>query len=285
MEQMPQAWFVNLGIKIYNLPKVAVRIFGFDIYWYAVLITFGIAMGLFYAVREAKRTGQNPEDYIDFFFVAFICAYIGARLYFVIFAWDNYKHDLISIFAVRSGGLAIYGGVIGGVLAAYFYGKHKKINFGILADTAAPGLILGQAIGRWGNFFNREVFGGYTESLFALRYKVSEVNIIPASVAEKIINISGVDYIQVQPTFLYESLWNILIFILLNILKKHKKFDGEILLFYFVGYGIGRFFIEGIRTDQLFLFGTTIPVSQLLSAMLLIFSAVFIFIKRKQKTV
>lgn len=284
MDNYPEAWFVNLGIKINTLPRVAIDIFGFEIYWYAIMITIGIGAGILYAYYEAKRTGQDPETYIDFFFYAFISAIVGARLYYVIFAWDIYKDDLISIFNTRGGGLAIYGGVIGGVLAALIYTKIKKLNFFQLADTAAPALIIGQVIGRWGNFFNREAFGTFTDSLFALRYKVSEVGNIPESVFEKIINFEGVQYIQVHPTFLYESLWNLGIFIILNILKKHKRFEGEVFLMYFAGYGIGRFFIEGLRTDQLILFGTGLAVSQVLSAILVIAAVIAIFYLRKRSS-
>jgi len=284
MENYPDAWFVNLGIKINNLPRVAIDIFGFEIYWYAIIITIGIGIGILYAYHEAKRTGQDPETYIDFFFYAFISAIVGARLYYVIFSWDIYKDDLIKIFNTRGGGLAIYGGVIGGVLAAFVYSKVKKLNFFQIADTAAPALIIGQAIGRWGNFLNKEAYGTFTDSLFALRYKVSGDMYIPQSVFEKIINFEGIQYIQVHPTFLYESIWNLGVFIMLNILKKHKRFEGEVFLMYFVGYGIGRFFIEGLRTDQLIFFGTGLAVSQILSAVLVIISIVAIFYLRKRST-
>ncbi|MDR2899501.1 MAG: prolipoprotein diacylglyceryl transferase [Clostridiales bacterium] len=283
METMPQAWFVNLGLKIYNLPRVAVNIFGFEIYWYAIIICMGIVAGLTYAVLEAKRTGQDPDIYLDFFFVAFIMALAGARLYYVIFNFGLYKDNLIDILNIRAGGLAVYGGVIGGVIAAVIYTRRKNLNFWLLADTAAPAFILGQFIGRWANFVNREAFGGYTDSLFALRYLASEVNNIPAQVYEHMVLVDGVNYIQVQPTFLYESFFCLIVFIILNILKRSKTFDGEVLLLYLTGYGTVRFFIESMRTDQLMLFGTSVPVSMLVSAILVIFTGSALIYKYTEK--
>jgi len=276
MEVMPQAWFVNLDIKINNLPKVFLNFLGVDIYWYAIIICFGIIAGILYAMYEARRTDQDPDDYIDFFFLAFVMAIVGARLYYVVFNWQLYANDMASIFNLRSGGLAIYGGILGGILAAVIFAKRMNKSFWLLADTAAPALILGQAIGRWANFFNREAFGGYTESLFALRYKAVNVIYIPQDIFEKMMNINGVDYIQVQPTFLYESVLNLSLFILLNILKHRKSFDGEVFWAYLLGYGVIRFFIEGMRTDQLMFFGTGIPVSQALSIILAVLSTVMI---------
>jgi len=272
----PDIWFPNLGIKINHLSRVAVTIFGVDIYWYAVLIVSGMILAVFLAQHEAKRTGQDPELYWDFAVTAILCSVICARIYYVVFSWDYYKNNLIKIFAIREGGLAIYGGVIGGMITAYVYCKVKKIKFGLLADTAAPSLILGQIIGRWGNFFNREAFGGYTNSLFAMRYKVSQISNIPNTVFDKKILIDGVEYVQVQPTFLYESCWNLAVFIFLLWLKRRKKFDGEIILFYLLGYSLGRVWIEGLRTDQLLIGSTGIAVSQLLSAVLIVISTILI---------
>ena len=283
MEVMPQAWFVNLGIKINNLPKVFVNFLGFEIYWYAIIICIGMIMGILYACHEAKRTGQNPDDYIDFFFLGFLFAIVGARLYYVVFNWQLYENNLAGIFNLRNGGLAVYGGVLGGILAAVIYTKRMGKSFWLLVDTAAPAFVLGQVIGRWANFFNREAFGGYTESLFALRYKAVNVLYIPDSVFEKMMNINGVDYIQVHPTFLYESAFNLILFILLNIWKHKKGFDGEIFWGYLLGYGIIRFFVEGMRTDQLIFFGTGIPVSQGLSIVLAVMAAAMIVKNRSGK--
>lgn len=268
----PEIWFPNLGIKIQHLNRVAIDIFGLDIYWYAIIIVTGMVLALFLAQHEAKRTNQNPDIYWDFSIYAIIVAVVFARLYYVIFSWDSYKDNLIKIFATREGGLAIYGGIIGGVLTAVVFCKLKKIKLGVLADVAAPSLLLGQIIGRWGNFVNREAFGGYTDSLFALRYRADQVSNIPTSVFDKKILYNGVEYIQVQPTFLYESVWNLAVFVLLMIYKKHKKFDGEIFLLYMLGYSMGRVWIEGLRTDQLILGSTNIAISQLLSVFLIVIS-------------
>lgn len=276
----PEIWFPNLGIKIQHLSRVAITIFNIDIYWYAIIIVTGILCGLLLAQHEAKRTNQNPDIYWDFTIIAIFVSVICARLYYVIFSWDSYKNNLIKIFAIREGGLAIYGGIIGGVITAIIFCKLRNIKLGVLADVAAPSLLLGQIIGRWGNFVNREAFGGYTDSLFALRYKLEQVSNVPPSVFDKKILYNGVEYIQVQPTFLYESLWNLIIFILLMFYKKEKKFDGEIFILYLLGYSLGRVWIEGLRTDQLMLGSTSIAVSQLLSAILIVITIILLIYKR-----
>ncbi|MDR1537953.1 MAG: prolipoprotein diacylglyceryl transferase [Clostridiales bacterium] len=278
--QAPEISFPNLGLEIYRLPKEAFTIAGFSIYWYSIFIVLGVAAGALLAVAEAKRIGQNPEIYMDFLFYVLITSLIGARLYYVVFSWDNYKDNLLKIFAFREGGLAIYGGVIAALLTAIIYTRIKKLEFWKFADVCGPCLVMGQAIGRWGNFFNREVFGHYTDSLLAMRYLKDTVSVIPPSVLENIVIENGSQYIQVQPTFLYESLWNLFVFFILTWLKRHKKMDGEVILGYFFGYGIGRFIIEGIRTDQLPLFGTGLPVSQVLSAVLVIGSAAVFAMRR-----
>jgi phosphatidylglycerol:prolipoprotein diacylglycerol transferase len=211
-----------------------------------------------------------------------ITSIIGARLYYVIFSLDSYKDNFLRIFNIREGGLAIYGGVIAAFITGIVYTRIKKLAFWPFADVCAPCLILGQAVGRWGNFFNREVFGHYTDSLFAMRYLADQVPVIPASVQANLVLVGDIQYIQVQPAFLYESVWNLLVFGFLTYYKHHKKCDGEIVLLYLIGYGIGRFIIEGIRTDQLMLFGTGIPISQLLSAILVIAAAIVFVIRRRQ---
>ena len=152
---MPEIWFPNLGIEIDHLSRTAFTVFGQDIYWYGIFIGLGVILGVLLALHEAKRTGQNPDTYLDFIIYAMIIAIIGARLYYVIFSWDFYSQHPEKIFAIREGGLAIYGGIIGGVLTAIVYSRVKKKNFWVMADTMAPSLILGQMLGRWGNFFNK----------------------------------------------------------------------------------------------------------------------------------
>ena len=263
--------FPNLGIYLENVPK-GFYIFDFYIALYGVIIGIGVLARILMAVHNAKVTGQNPDTYWDFACYAIIFSIIGARLYFVAFEWDQYKNDLLSIFNTRKGGMAIYGAVIGAFITLFVYCKVKKLNPFQLGDTGVVGLILGQAIGRWGNFTNREVFGEYTDNLLAMRLPIEAVRSrdISESIAAHITE--GVNYIQVHPTFLYESLWNLLVLGSMLLYHKHKKFHGEICLLYFGGYGLGRFFIEGIRTDTLFVPGTQIAVSQLLSLVMVLFA-------------
>jgi phosphatidylglycerol:prolipoprotein diacylglycerol transferase len=230
----------------------------------------------------AKKTGWDPNIIWDISIWLIIFAIIGARLYYVIFFWDAYKDNPLQIFNLRAGGLAIYGGIIACVIVVFVYCKVKKVNPFRLLDTAAYGLVLGQIIGRWGNFFNREVFGGYTDSLLAMRLPVAMVRSrdITEAVASHIAQ--GTNYIQVHPTFLYEGLWNLGLLILMLLWTGHKKFEGEITLLYFFGYGIGRAWIEYIRTDQLYITGTKIPVSIVVSVIMIVFSVLMDIYTRKR---
>lgn len=261
--------FPHLGIAISSLPK-GITIGGFTIAFYGIIIACGMVGGLLLARWQAKRTGQNPELYMDFAIWGIIFAILGARLYYVAFSWDSYKDNLWQVFNIRGGGMAIYGGVIAAVITAIVFCRRKQYKFSLFADTAVVGLILGQIIGRYGNFMNREAFGEYTDSLFAMRLKVSQVSSsnITDIMRDNMTTIDGTSYIQVHPTFLYESAWNLMVLILMLVYTKHKKFDGEIFLIYLVGYGIGRTWIEGLRTDQLQIGSSGIAVSQVLSAVL-----------------
>lgn len=276
--------FPNLGIYLENVGK-SIEVFGFEIAFYGIIIGIGVMAGILMAAREAKRTGQNPETYYDLALYAVVLSVIGARVYYVVFSWDQYKNDLLSVFNIRQGGLAIYGGVIAAVITVYVYGRVKKISFAKLADTAVLGLILGQIIGRWGNFFNREAFGEYTNNLFAMRLPLDAVRSsdVTELMMEHVEMLEGTAYIQVHPTFLYESLWNLGVLLFLLWWRKHKKFEGEVFLLYLFGYGVGRFWIEGLRTDQLLIPGAGLPVSQVLAAVLVVISAVTIFILRRKK--
>ena len=255
--------FPNLGIYLTNVPKT-IMIGNFGIALYGVVIAIGMILGLTLSSRIAKKSGEDPDVIWDLAAPLIIFSIIGARIYYVIFMWDFYKDDPIQILNIRGGGLAIYGGIIAGVITLYIYCKVKKKKFPLILDTVMYGLLVGQILGRWGNFFNREVFGEYTDSLLAMRLPVSMVRerdispLIAAHMTE------GTNYIQVHPTFLYEGMWNLAVLVFLLLYLKHKKFDGEIALFYFAGYGIGRAWIESIRTDQLYIAGTTIPVSMVL---------------------
>ncbi|MBO5485845.1 MAG: prolipoprotein diacylglyceryl transferase [Eubacterium sp.] len=261
--------FPHLGIYFTNLPK-GITVGGFTIAYYGVIIALGMIGGLFLARWQAKRTGQNPELYMDYALYGILFAVIGARLYYVAFSWDTYKNNLWQIFNIRGGGMAIYGGVIAAVITAIVFCRIKKYKFSLFADTAVVGLILGQIVGRYGNFMNREAFGEYTDSLFAMRLKENQVSAsnITDPMWANMEYIDGPGYIQVHPTFLYESVWNLIVLIIMLLRTKRKAFDGEIFLIYIVGYGVGRCWIEGLRTDQLQIGGTGIAVSQVLSALL-----------------
>ena len=275
--------FPNLGIHLEDVGKT-VTVFNFDIAYYGIVIGIGIVAGLAIAMWQARRTGQNPEDYIDLAMYAVIFGIIGARIYYVAFSWDMYKDDLLSVLNIHEGGLAIYGGVIAAVITVFIFAKLKNLSPFLLLDTAGLGLVTGQMIGRWGNFFNREVFGEYTDSLLAMRLPVDAVR--SSDISEAMWNhletVKGVNYIQVHPTFLYESLWCLMVLLLMILYGRYKKFDGEVFLFYLAGYGVGRFWIEGIRTDQLLLPVVGLPVSQVLSGVLIVVSVVWIILGRRK---
>lgn len=264
--------FPNLGIYLKDVPR-SFSLFGFNIYFYGLIIGIGVIAGILMAAHVAKISGQNPDTYWDFAIYAVICSVIGARIYYVVFSWDEFKGNPLRIFNIRQGGLAIYGAVIAAFITLFVYTKVKKQNALLMGDTAMAGLILGQAIGRWGNFMNREVFGDFYDGLLSMQLPISAVR-DSGDITETIWNNipEGANYINVHPTFLYESLWNLLVFTMILLWRKHKKFDGELCLLYFAGYGLGRFIIEGIRTDTLFIPGTSIPVSQALSLVMVVFA-------------
>ena len=273
--------FPNIGIHLKSVGD-HITIFGFDIAFYGMIIGLGILTGLLIAAAEAKRSGQNPEDYFDLAIYAVIFSIIGARLYYVAFSWDMYKDDLLSILNIRQGGLAIYGGVIAAVITVFVFARVKKMSATLILDTAGLGLVAGQMIGRWGNFFIREAFGEYTNSFLAMRLPVDAVrgSDITELMRKNMETVKGVSYIQVHPTFLYESLWCLMVLIIMLIYRKHKKFNGEVFLVYLLGYGLGRFWIEGLRTDQLLIPKIGLPVSQILAGVLVVVSLALIIYKR-----
>ena len=275
--------FPNLGI---HLPSVGdhITVFGFDIAFYGMIIGLGIMAGIFIAAAEAKKTGQKADDYFDLAVYAVIFSIIGARIYYVIFSWDAYKDDLKSILDIRGGGLAIYGGVIAAVITVLIFAKIKHLSAPLIFDTACPGLVAGQAIGRWGNFFNREAFGEYTDNIMAMRLPVDAVrnSDVTALMEEHMQIVDGVSYIQVHPTFLYESLWCLMVLGIMIAYRRRKRFDGEVFLIYLLGYGLGRVWIEGLRTDQLLIPGTGLPVSQILAGALVLSSVVLIIWNRRK---
>lgn len=239
--------FPNLGIEL-NPSRVAFTVFGKDIYWYGLIIAVGFILAVAYGMTRAKTVGLTDDDILDMLFAAVPTAIICARAYYCIFYWGLYADNPISVLYIWEGGLAIYGGIIGAVAAVLIFCKVRKIPAGPMLDVGGLGLLIGQMIGRWGNFMNREAHGAVTDSFL-------KMGIADAA--------GQVTYYH--PTFLYESLWNLVGFVLLHCYLKRRKFDGEVFAFYVAWYGLGRAWIEGMRTDSLYLFGTGIRVSQLLA--------------------
>lgn len=251
------------------IDPVAFTIGSISVYWYGVIIASAFLVGIFLAYRLAQRTGIDPEHIINMVLLVIPAAFIGARLYYVIFEWHRYAGNFLEIFAVRHGGLAIHGGLIGGVLAGYLYVRKHRLPVYKIADICAPSVILGQAIGRWGNFFNQEAHGGPVSYDFISRF--------PEFIKNQM-------YIYGQyhhPTFLYESLWNLSVFAFLMIYWHKKRFEGEIAFLYLGLYSLGRFFIEGLRTDSLML--GPIMMAQLVSVVLIVISVLAIVHYRKKE--
>lgn len=274
-------WFPNLNIYLKNVPQM-IYVGNFGIAFYGIMIATGILLGFMLSAKIAKVNGENPDLVWDFSLPAIFFSICGARIYYVVMSWKSYKDNPISILYLRQGGLAIYGGIIGAFVTLYVYSRVKKVSYFKFGDILIAGLPLGQLIGRWGNFFNREAFGGYCDGLFAMRLPVERVRAwdISPELREHIVD----GYIQVHPTFLYECLWNLGLCVFLVLYNKKKKFDGELFLLYVAGYGIGRFWIESLRTDQLFVPGTQIPVSMLVSSVSAVIAIAMIIILRKKNT-
>ena len=275
--------FVNLGITIEHMVS-SVNVFGFRIAFYGIIIGIGMLLGIMLAAWDAEDRGLGEDVIYDNIFWVIVIGIMGARLYYVFFQWDAYKDDLLQILNLRAGGLAIYGGVIAGITTLYVLCRRKKLSFLDVADSIMLAVLVGQILGRWGNFFNCEAFGRYTESLFAMRIRKAIVNpiMIDAELLEHIIIENGTEYIQVHPTFLYESFWNFCLLMFLLWYRKRKKFTGEIFLLYLCGYGLGRCIIEGLRTDSLLIPGTGIAVSQLLAGTCFVVSLFLILLGRKR---
>lgn len=240
------------------MDPVAFEIFGMPVRWYGIIISFGLLMATLVAMREAKRVGIKEEDLLDLLLFAVPAAIIGARIHYVLFTWDEYKGDFIRMINIREGGLAIHGALIAAIIVGIIFCRVKKINFWKIADLAGPSIILGQAIGRWGNYANSEAHGGPTD--------------LPWGIL--------VDGQKVHPTFLYESLWNFLVFIFLLWYRRRKKAEGEVFLLYLALYSLGRFFIEGMRTDSLML--GPIRVAQLISVITIIICSIIFVVFRKR---
>lgn len=257
--------FPIFGSQFILDPPRFFTVFGHPIYWYAVIIVIGFLLATLYILKRRRDFGLTQDNVLDMFIYSIISGIVGARLYYVIFNPQDYfgPGKWLNIFKVWEGGLAIYGGIIAAAVCIIFYARKKKIPFAVFFDVGGMGLLIGQAVGRWGNFMNREAFGGPTD----LPWKMGLI--------------TPNETFYVHPTFLYESLWNILGFVMIHIFsKKYRKYDGQIFLLYLVWYGFGRFIIEGLRTDSLYFFNTDIRVSQLFAA-LTFSAALFILIRNK----
>jgi len=255
--------FPGLGIESFDLDNVAFKIGeNFEVMWYGVVIALGMLMAIGYAAFRCKQSGISIDDLTDIAIFTILFGVIGARLYYVAFSPNQFK-TIWDVLNLRSGGLAIYGGIIAGAITIFVCCLIKKISWRKLFDCVGPGVMLAQAMGRWGNFFNGEAYGGLVQEghpLYFLRMGLISRNTYG--------DFGTFDMVYVHPTFLYESLWNILGFVLINIFFKKKKFDGQNALYYFAWYGFGRMFIEGLRTDALYIGNTGIRVSQLLGFLL-----------------
>ena len=253
-----------------TIDRVAIHIGTIPIYWYGIIIGMGVFIGLWLAMRESERRGLDKDLFIDLLIYAVPISIISARIYYVIFQWSYYKENLSDIYKIWNGGIAIHGALIGAVITAIVFARSRNISFWKIADIAAPSLILAQAIGRWGNFINQEAYGGEVSRQFL------ESLMLP----DFIINQMYIQGAYHHPTFLYESLWNLLGFGLLLLLRKVNLRQGEMFLTYVIWYSIGRFFIEGLRTDSLMLFGE-LRMAQVLSLSLVIGGIILLIVRRK----
>ena len=279
LKDMPISFPGLFGDWEFNPDPIAIHI-GHGIYWYGIILACAMLAGLFLCMKQAKRFGLTEDNVLDLVLWAVPCCILGSRIYYVIFYLDLYRNadgslDWGRIIAIWDGGLAIYGTVIAGVIVVLIFTKVKKLRFAAMTDLAVMGLLLGQIIGRWANLINREAFGGLTDLPWRMRLWVS-----------------ASQYIEVHPTFLYESLWNLVgLLLMLFVVTKGRRFDGENTWFYFLWYGLGRAWIEGLRTDSLYLFdwtfmGQPIRVSQALSLVMVVVAAFMLFynIKIKKRT-
>jgi len=253
------------------LNPIAFNLFGLPIAWYGIIISFAIIVGYFVGQLQSKLYDMDFDKITDVFIVALPISVICARLYYVIFEWSYYKNDFIEILNIRGGGLAIHGGILGAILSGYLMARFKKIDFLKLLDVAGPPFVIAQAIGRWGNFFNSEAHGGEVSKEFISHFP---------SFIQKGMYIEGTYY---HPTFLYESIWNLIVFIFLMIISRRVRlYKGSIFSLYLMLYSIGRFFIEGFRTDSLMI--GPLRMAQVISLVFILVTSILLIILNKRKT-
>ena len=251
--------FPGLKLVLDYVPK-SFEIFGFEITIYGVLIAVGMLLGIFFVVLEARRNHEDPDGYLDLTIITLIAGVIGARLLYAAFSWSLYKNDPGQILNVRSGGMLFYGGLLGGVLSGAVYCRLRKKPFWKMADLACMGILIGQIIGKWGSFFNRESFGEYADNIFSMQIPLTAVRAgeVTTAMRENLQTADGLSWIIAQPLFLYESLWCLLVFLMLMMHLRKRVFQGEIFLRYLAGYGLGRAVIQWFRTDKVYFPGTEI---------------------------
>lgn len=272
--------FPKLGIEL-NIDKTAFTVFGFNIMWYGVMIAAGVFLAMFYCFRRMKKFGLDEGRASDAVIAGILGGIIGARGYYVILEWERYSQNIKEIFLIRDGGLAIYGGIIGALLVGGLVAKIRKVKLAPLLDLTGMGFLIGQAFGRWGNFFNQECFGGNTSLPWGM--SGGRIQNWIYNNMEQIFNTTGETvspYLPVHPCFLYESLWCVLGFVLLHFYAKHRKFDGEIFLIYIGWYGLGRFFIEGMRTDSLMI--GALRISQVVAGICFVAAVILIIVLRNR---
>ncbi len=280
--------FPNLGGLTLDPPK-GISIGNFTIYFYGMIIALGLVLAVVYGLKRSRQFGIKQDDIIDGVLWIVPVAIIFARAYYVIAEWDMYKDNLIDIINIRKGGIAIYGSVIGAVLGVIVFCKIKKLSLPAVLDIVALGFLIGQAIGRWGNFMNREAFGCYTDGLFAMQISDSYLphagtEAVQLQVQQlKDMAVAGgySGMIQVHPTFLYESVWNVIGFVALHFLSRKRQYDGQIALGYVAWYGLGRAIIEGLRMDSLY--WGAFRASQLLAAVTCLAAVVILLIMNLRK--
>ena len=280
---------MNLSIRFPNISAYfegmnkSFTVFGFEITVYGILVAVGMLFGLAVIMLQVRKHKENPNLYLGMVLISLIGGLIGARLYYLAFSWESFSgKPWTELINIRGGGLAIYGGIFGGALAGFIYCKIRKVSFGQMADTVSIGLLTGQIIGVWGNAFNREAFGEYTDSLFAMGLPMDSVqkSAVTKLMKQHLVTFRDMDYIQVHPLFFYESIWCLLLLLILLLYTWRKKFEGEIFLRYLAGYGLGKCVIEWLRTDKLYIPKTKIPVSLLVSAALFLICGIVATVRR-----
>lgn len=276
--------FPNIGINLKYVGR-GISVFGYEITFYGILIALGMILGICFVVLEAKRRSQEPNLYLGMILTSIITGTIGGRLLYVAFCWSLYRGNIQSILNIRSGGMSFYGALFGGILGAVLFCRIRKTSFWKMADTASIGLLTVQIIGRWGDFFNRESFGEYTDSYFAMQLPLSSVQsgAVSAAMREHLTVVDGVSCIQAHPVFLYESVLCLLLLFFLLTSQRRKKFQGEIFMRYLSLYGLIRCFTEWLRTDGIMIPGTRISVSFVISAFLFLFFGAEALIRRSME--